>query len=90
MPHHSILGEPSARAQVISGLRQAADYLDRHPAVPVSEHGWTLLSFPGRDSDDAGRAAVNKVAAMLGVTARDDTPADSPTPPDPGTPTPGH
>lgn len=74
MPHHSIAGEPSARAWVISGLREAADYLDQHPGVPVSEHGWTLLSFPGRASDDAGHAAVDQVAAILGVTARDDTP----------------
>jgi hypothetical protein len=74
MPHHSIAGEPSARARVISGLHQAADYLGQHPDVPVSEHGWTLLSFPGRDSDDAGHAAVDEVAAMLGVTVQDDTP----------------
>ena len=74
MPHHSIAGERSARARVISGLRQAADYLDHYPEVPVSEHGWTLHSLPGRASDAAGRAAVDQVAAMLGVTARDDTP----------------
>jgi hypothetical protein len=75
MSDHSIAGEPSARAQVISGMREAADYLDQHPAVPVSEHGWTLLSFPDRDSDDAGHAAVDEVAAVLGVTVRDDTPS---------------
>ena len=74
MSHRSLAAEPSARAQVISGLREAADYLDQHPGVPVSEHGWTLLSFPGRASDDAGHAAVDEVAAMLGVTVKDDTP----------------
>jgi hypothetical protein len=73
MPDPIIAGGPSARARVINGLREAAGYFDRHPAVPVSEHGWTLLSFPVRDSDDAGRAAVDEVAATLGVSARDDT-----------------
>lgn len=38
MTDHSLAGELSARARVISGLREAADYLDRHPGVPVSEH----------------------------------------------------
>src|SRR5450755_4537522 len=62
-----------ARARVTSGLRQAADYLDQHPGIPVSEHGWTLLSFPPRDDDDADRAEVDRVAAILGVTPADDT-----------------
>jgi hypothetical protein len=62
-----------ARARVTDGLRQAADYLDQHPDVPVSEHGWTLLSFPAPGDDDAGRAEVDRVAAVLGVTHVDDT-----------------
>jgi hypothetical protein len=62
-----------ARERVTSGLRQAADYLDQHPDVPVIEHGWTLLSFPPRDDDTTGRAEVDRVAAVLGVTPRDDT-----------------
>jgi hypothetical protein len=73
MPDPIIADGPSARARVINGLREATDYLDRHPAVPVSGHGWTLHSFPARGSDDAGRAAVDEVAATLGVSARDDT-----------------
>ena len=71
MTDHSLAGEMSARARVISGLREAVHYLDRHPGVPVSEHGWTLLSFPVRDSDGTGCAAVDEVAATLGVSARD-------------------
>jgi hypothetical protein len=47
MPDHLTRDHPiPARARVISGLRQAADYLDQHSDVPVGEHGWTLLSTP--------------------------------------------
>jgi hypothetical protein len=62
-----------ARAQITSGLRALADYLDAHPDVPVNEYGWTLNDFPPRDDDAAGRAAVTRVAASLGVTPDDDT-----------------
>jgi hypothetical protein len=60
--------ETRARARVIAGLRQAADYLDAHPGVPVSEPGWDLLAFPAPGTrDPAGRAEVDRVAAVLGV-----------------------
>jgi hypothetical protein len=35
--------------------------------------GWTLHMFPEADGDDAGLAAVDQVAVVLGVTVRDDT-----------------
>jgi hypothetical protein len=62
-----------ARTQVISGLRQFADYLDKHPDIPVNEYGWDLSDFPRQDDDTAGRAEVDRVADILGVTPDDDT-----------------
>jgi hypothetical protein len=64
---------PSARHQIITGLRQLADYLHAHPDLPVSEHGWDLSDYTLRVSDDQGRADVDRIAAILGVTPADDT-----------------
>jgi hypothetical protein len=64
---------PADRAQLITGLRQLADYLDTHPTIPLSRRVWELLSFPDCDGDQAQRAAVDHVAATLGRTACDDT-----------------
>ena len=61
-----------ARTQVISGLRQLADYLDNHPDVPVCEFGWDILTFPREDTEVAGRAEVDRVAAILGVHPDDE------------------
>jgi hypothetical protein len=69
MPDAIIPARLTARSQVISGLRQLADYLDQHPGVPVDEHGWELLVFARDDSEEAGRGEVQRVAAILGVPA---------------------
>jgi hypothetical protein len=62
------------RAHLITGLRQLADYLDTHPAIPVTASGWDLLSFPQRHGDDqAERAEVDRVADLLGREVCDDT-----------------
>jgi hypothetical protein len=65
--------ELAARTEVISGLRQLADYLDRHPAVPVSEFGWDVRAFARRDTDETARAQVDQIAAVLDVQVHDDT-----------------
>lgn len=66
--------DQSARAEAINGLRQLADFLDAHADVPVAEYSWTLHAFPRDAEDDATeRAEVDQVAAILGVTVRDDT-----------------
>lgn len=62
-----------ARAQVIDGLRQLADYLDAHPDVPVNEYGWDLNDYTNHGTDTDERAAVDQVAAALGVPVRNDT-----------------
>jgi hypothetical protein len=64
----------ATRTQLITGLRQLADYLDAHPAIPVTASGWDLLSFPQPHGDDqAERAEVDRVADLLGREVCDDT-----------------
>jgi hypothetical protein len=63
-----------ARTQIITGLRQLADYLEDHPDVPVCRFGWDLPVYPGsRDGDAAERAQVDKIAALLEVPVTDRT-----------------
>ncbi len=63
---------PNSRDQFIGGLRQLADYLDTHPAVPVALHGWDLLVSTHHDRDPDGIAEVDRIAALLGVPAEDE------------------
>jgi hypothetical protein len=63
------------RAQIIGGLHQLADYLAAHPAVPVAPYGWDLLISSHRDTDPEGTAEIDRIAAILGVTVKDDTPS---------------
>ena len=60
MPAPLIPADLLARTQIISGLRQLADYLQDHPGVPVNEYGWDLHAFATTDSDLAGRADVQQ------------------------------
>lgn len=64
-----------ARTQLIDGLRALADFLENEPDVPVNS--WATISYSvsakdldtdDRDQDDAERAEVDRVAAILGVT----------------------
>lgn len=73
MTDQQIPGDLLARAQVIDGLRRLADYLDQHPDIPVNEYGWDLSDYTTRGTDAGERAAVDQVAASLGVPVRDDT-----------------
>lgn len=60
----------TARSRVVEGLRQLASYLDHNPDVPVDEYGWTLQVHPGPwHDDDQGRAEIDRIAALIGVTA---------------------
>lgn len=62
-----------ARTQVISGLRQLADFLEAHPSVPVATYGYTLHQFTDRHREDARLAQVNAIADLLGVPVTDET-----------------
>lgn len=66
---------PVPRSQITDGLRQLADYLDAHPGIPLAPYGWDLLVSTHCDNDTEGRAEVDRIAAILGVPADDDTAA---------------
>jgi hypothetical protein len=65
-------GDLFARHQTITGLRQLADFLEANPAVPVHEYGREYTIYT-RGSDKSGRAQVDRIAALLGVTPDDET-----------------
>jgi hypothetical protein len=54
------------RQAFITGLRDLADYLDQHPAIPVPEHGADIL-LSAASADDGGCAQVDHFARQLGV-----------------------
>ena len=64
--------DPSARASFIGDLRALADFLDRHPAIPVPLYG-EYFTLHAASTDDGGRGQVNHVACLLGATIIDDT-----------------
>jgi hypothetical protein len=62
----------ATRASIIKGLRQLADYLHAHPAIPVAPYGWDLLVSSHRENDTEGTADIDRIAAILGVPIRND------------------
>jgi hypothetical protein len=50
----------------ITGLRDLADYLAAHPAVPIPEHGADIIVH-APSTDDGGCAQVDRIARQLGV-----------------------
>lgn len=72
--HRHVPDDLFARAQTIAGLRQLADYLEDHPDLPVTEYGFDLTVYPQADNEAAGRAEVDRIANILGVTPIDNTP----------------
>jgi hypothetical protein len=63
------------RQAFITGLRNLADYLDQHPAVPVPAYGTEIL-LSADSTDNGGCAQVDHFARQLGITVEDDL-ADS-------------
>jgi len=55
-----------ARHAFITGLRDLADYLDRHPAVAIPAHGTEIL-LSAASADNGGCAQVDRFARQLGV-----------------------
>ena len=59
------------RQAFITGLRDLADYLASHPAVPVPQYGTEIL-LSTDSTDEGGCAQVDHFARQLGVTPEDD------------------
>jgi hypothetical protein len=63
----SFTADPGTRQAFITGLRDLADYLDRHPAVPVPAYG-TEIHLCASSTDDGGCAQVSHFARHTGAT----------------------
>jgi hypothetical protein len=62
----SFTTDPAIRQAFITGLRRLADYLDRHPAIPVPRYG-AVIYLSASSTDDGGCAQVSRFASQLGV-----------------------
>lgn len=65
--------DPTRREQVIAGLRELAQFLEDHPDLPVPHGADASPYLNGTDEQD--RAEVDRIAAILGKTPVQDTPA---------------
>jgi hypothetical protein len=61
-----------ARAKFINGLRDLALFLDTNIGFPVPPYGDTIHVFPEGLTDAERRAAVDRLAAIMGTTAKDE------------------
>ena len=66
-------GDLFARTQTINGLRALADFLETNPAVPVHEYGRDYTVHARAETDEAARAEVDRIAALLGEDVEDET-----------------
>ena len=57
------------RAKFINGLRDLAAFLDVNLFFPVPPYEYTINVFPEGLTDAERRAAVDRLAAIMGVTA---------------------
>jgi hypothetical protein len=64
----SYLTDAERRQSAIDGLHALADFLAEHPDVPVG-NTWTLSYHARGGTDEEQQAEVDRVAALLGVTA---------------------
>jgi hypothetical protein len=64
--------DPGAKARFTRALRDLADYLDRHPAIPVPKTGETI-TVHASSTGDGGRAQVDHIARLLHAGIRDET-----------------
>lgn len=63
----SFTTDPAVRQAFITGLRDLADYLNQHPAVPVPKYG-TEVYLSASSTDNGGCAQVDRFARQLGLT----------------------
>lgn len=62
--------DPSIRAEFIAGLRRLATFMADNPKVPVPDFGAEISVYP-LGSDEEKRAAVDRVADLIGCPASD-------------------
>jgi hypothetical protein len=77
MTDQIIPGDLLARAKVVAGLRQLADFLAEHQDLPVCIFGWDLHVYPNhRATETEGITEIDRIAAILGVPVTDQTADD--------------
>jgi hypothetical protein len=64
----SFTTDTAARQAFITGLRHLADYLDRHPVLPVPVYGTEIYLTADR-IENGGCSQVNEFARQLGIAA---------------------
>ncbi|MCT9929563.1 hypothetical protein N5079_04940 [Planotetraspora sp. A-T 1434] len=62
--------DPTTRADFIAGLRRLAAFLADNPKVPVPTYG-TEISVHADGTDTQQRAAVDRIADLIGAPASD-------------------
>jgi hypothetical protein len=62
--------DPAERAELISGFRALADYLESNPEVPAPAYS-AVYAFPPDGEWSTMRAEIDSIAAWLGVIARE-------------------
>lgn len=69
---HSIIGNGTARTNMIAGLRALADFLEANPAAPIPRYGHDFgISTSG--SDEEKRSQVKFASLAIGEDVTDDT-----------------
>jgi hypothetical protein len=63
--------DPDTRDWFITSLRQLADYLASHPAVPVPT-GTSSIFLHADPTEDGGREQVTHIARLLGAPVSDE------------------
>jgi hypothetical protein len=63
---------PEARQVFTGSLRELADYIDRHRALPVPAYGATIMLHAAA-AEDGGRAQVDYIARLLDARVCDET-----------------
>ena len=63
--------DPGIRERFIAALRQVADYLATHPAMPVPRFGEDI-TLHAASTGDGGTAQVDHLARLLGARISDD------------------
>ena len=63
---------PEARQAFTRSLRELADHIDRHRAIPVPAYGATILLHADA-AEDGGRAQVDYIARLLDTEVCDET-----------------
>ena len=66
----SFTTDPAIRQAFITGLRDLADFLARHIAVPVPRYG-CVIYLCADSTDDHGCVQVDRFARHLGATTHD-------------------